>query len=259
MHPILFKLGPITIYTYGLFIALAFLASIYLAALSAKREGIDSQKIIDLSFYLMLAAIIGSRLLYVLLNFKYYLSAPGAIWQIWEGGLVFYGGLIAAAAVSFIYIRKKGLNLWQITDIFAPSIALGQAIGRWGCFFAGCCYGKPTDLPWAITFHDPASLAPLGIPLHPTQLYSSLKDLIIFAILILLQKRKKFHGQLFWAYVLFYAVLRFIVEFFRGDPRCFLPGELLSTAQVIGIALFLLAIVMLRRLRFKERTNNSIV
>ena len=139
MHPILFKLGPITIYTYGLFIALAFLASIYLAARSAKREGIDSQKIIDLSFYLMLAAIIGSRLLYVLLNFKYYLSAPGAIWQIWEGGLVFYGGLIAAAAVSFIYIRKKGLNLWQITDIFAPSLALGQAIGRWGCFFAGCC------------------------------------------------------------------------------------------------------------------------
>lgn len=253
MYPILFTVGPITIYTYGLFIALAFLAGISLATLWAKREGIDPEKIIDLSFYLILAAIIGSRSLYVLINFNYYLAHPLAIWQIWEGGLVFYGGLIAAAAVGLIYIKKKGLHVWQIADIFAPSIALGQVIGRWGCFFAGCCYGKPTDLPWAITFHDPASLAPLGIPLYPTQLYSSLKDLIILAILILMQKRKSFHGQLFCSYIFFYAVLRFIVEFFRGDPRGFIPGGLISTAQALGVALFILALVMLWRLKAKGK------
>jgi phosphatidylglycerol:prolipoprotein diacylglycerol transferase len=257
MHPILITFGPLTLYTYGLFIALGFLCGISLAVVLARREGLDPQQITDLSFYLILAAIIGSRLLYVLLNYQYYSTNPWAILQIWEGGLVFYGGLIGAASTGFIYIKSKGLNIWQVGDIFAPVIALGQAIGRWGCFFAGCCYGKPTSLPWAITFHDPASLAPIDIPLHPTQLYSSLKDLTIFALLMFMRPKKRFHGQLFWSYVLLYSTFRFLVEFFRGDPRGTVLGGLLSTPQALGIPLFILAIIMLWRLKGKAQGNPS--
>ncbi len=258
MYPILFRIGPLTIHTYGLMLAIAFLTGISLAVRQAKVEGEDPQKIFDLCFYLVLAAILGSRLLFVAINYPFYIDNPLQIFALWKGGLVFYGGLIGALVTGAWYMKRHGLALWKITDILAPSIALGQAIGRLGCFAAGCCYGKPADLSWAVTFTDAYCLAPTGIPLHPTQLYSSGAALIVFILLLIIYRFRKFKGQVFWGYVGLYSISRFILEHFRGDERGFihLLGQSISTSQLIsGIAL-IVAIIMLLVLR--KRTSQGL-
>jgi len=252
MHPDLFSIGPITIHTYGVMVAIGFLLGIGLALRQARKEGIPPEKISDLSFYLLLAAIIGSRIFYILLNPGPYIKNPVAILKIWEGGLVFYGGLIFAVITGVIYIKRHNLSLWQIADIFAPSIAVGHAIGRLGCFFAGCCHGRPADLPWAITFTDPHSLAPLGIALHPTQLYEAGGEFINFLILLLLRKRQTFRGEVFWSYVILYSILRFFVEFFRGDAARGMLTQELSVAQAISIVMFFTAIGFMTFLRWRK-------
>ena len=249
MHPVLINIGKIHIYSYGLMIAIGIVVGLFLARRQAAREGIDPNKIIDIAFYLLVAALIGSRLLFVLTNVKEYVDNPLDIFKIWEGGLVFYGGLIPAVVIGIWYIKRLGLPLWQVFDIFAPSVAIGHAFGRIGCFLAGCCHGTPSSLPWAVTFTDPRSLAPQGIPLHPTQLYSSLGLFAIFALLIWLRKRKAFQGEIFWSYALMYSVFRFFIEFLRGDPRGSCLGGLLSTTQAIGIFVAGISVVMLLYLR----------
>lgn len=242
MYPVLFKFGPLTIHTYGLFVAIGFLLGLGLAVRQAKKEGIPSYKIVDLGFYILLAAIIGSRLFFIFINIGHYIKNPLDIFKIWEGGLVFYGGILLAVPTVIWYAKKSGLSLWNMADVFAPSIAIGHSIGRIGCFAAGCCYGKPAEsLPWAVTFTDPQSLARIGIPLHPTQLYESAGEFINFLILITLRRYKSFDGQLFLTYALLYSVLRFIVEFFRGDiGRGFIIYNM-SLSQGISILMFLIA------------------
>ena len=251
MHPILFKIGPITIYTYGVLIATAFFLGLALAVRQARMEGEDLQKIMDLGFYILLSAVVGSRLLYIAVEFREYLSNPLRIFKVWEGGLVFYGGFIMAMAVVIIYVKKNEMSLWKVGDILAPSVAIGQGVGRLGCFFAGCCYGRETDVPWAVIFKNPNTLAPMDVHLHPTQLYDSANGLIIFAALLILRKFKKFDGQLFWTYTLLYAVGRFIVEIFRGDERGFVTASL-STSQFIAIPLLAISIVMLIKLKKRK-------
>jgi phosphatidylglycerol:prolipoprotein diacylglycerol transferase len=175
--------------------------------------------------------------------------------RIWHGGLVFYGGFIAAFVTALWFIRKRGLPLWKTTDILAPPIAFGQFVGRIGCFFAGCCYGRACSLPWAVTFTHPESLAPKGIPLHPTQLYSSLNGLFMFVVLMGLRRVKAFEGQIFWAYVLLYGVTRSIIEFFRGDDRGVLIGGIVSTSQLIGVIMAAIAIGMMMVLRSRDVRN----
>ncbi|MFA4910551.1 MAG: prolipoprotein diacylglyceryl transferase, partial [Desulfobacteria bacterium] len=170
MYPILFQIGSFKIHTYGVFIALGFLTGIILALREAKRVGEKPENILDLSFYSIIAAIVGSRLLYIIINYRYYMENPLEMAKIWSGGLVFYGGFVLALIVGIWYIRKNHLSLWKTVDVMAPSIAIGQAIGRLGCFSAGCCYGKVTTLPWAVTFSNPECLANLGVPVHPTEL-----------------------------------------------------------------------------------------
>jgi len=252
MHPVLFNLGPLTIHTYGALIAAAFVASISLAAHEAKRKGIEPERVMDLGLYIMAAAIIGSRLMQVAVEYRYYLAHPVEIFQIWKGGLVFYGGFIAAVFTAIWFLRKHNLPVWKVGDIVAPSIPLGQAIGRLGCLAAGCCYGRPTDLPWCVTFSNPDSLAPLGVCLHPSQVYESIGSLGIFIFLYAYRKRTAFEGQLFWMYVLMYSVLRFSLEFLRGDiERGFveLGGFNLSTSQAVAVFAFLTAVVMMTRLK----------
>lgn len=253
MHPVLFKIGPLTIYTYGVLVAAGFLLGLGLAVRQAKKEGVPSNKIVDLGFYILLAAIVGSRLFFILLNASYYFKNPLEILKIWEGGLVFYGGLIFAIPTALWYVKNNGLGVWKTADLFAPSIAIGHAIGRIGCFFAGCCHGKPAEgLPWAVTFTDPQSLAMTGIPLHPTQLYESLCEFIIFFFLVILRRYKSFNGQLFLAYILLYSVLRFVVEFFRGDAgRGFITPQL-SISHGISILGFVVAIIGLIILRQRK-------
>lgn len=250
MYPDLFKIGPFTLHTYGVMLAAAFFLALAIAVRQAKREGIAPERILDLGLYLLISAIVGSRILFILTEFKYYINHPLKIFMFWEGGLVFFGGLILAIPVGIYYIRKHRLPLWQVADIAAPSVAIAQAVGRLGCFSAGCCYGKPTNLPWAVTFRDPNSLARLDIPLHPTQLYESLGTFLLFLFLISMRKRKSFDGQIFWLYTLLYSVLRFIIEIFRGDQiRGMILGTPLSTSQGIAILLFGISIYMLFRLK----------
>jgi len=252
MHPILIEFGFFKIFTYGLLVATGFFTGILLAVRQGKREGLDPQKILDLCFYLLISAILGGRALYIIVEHRYFLANPLEVFMFWKGGLVFYGGLLASVIFAWYYISKHQFPLWKLADVLAPALALGQAIGRWGCFFAGCCYGVRTDVPWAITFSDPKSLAPLDVALHPTQIYLSLNALIIFGILMFLRKRKTFDGQVFWAYGILYSIGRFIIEYFRGDDRGFAVQNFLSTSQFIGIFILLFSITMWMRLRSRN-------
>ena len=251
MHPVLFHLGKWTLYSYGFMIAVGILVGLFLARRQAALEGIDQDKIIDIVFYILVAALIGARLLFVLMNFGEYAAHPLDIVKIWQGGLVFYGGLVPGVIIALWYIKRLGLPLWQVADIFAPSLALGHAFGRIGCFLAGCCYGLPCTVPWAVTFTDPRTLALQGIPLHPTQLYSALGLLLLFAFLLFLRKKKTFQGELFWTYLFCYAVGRFFLEFLRGDDRGSVLGGLLSTTQAISIPLAGISVVMFLYLKGK--------
>jgi len=253
MYPILFRLGSLTIYAYGFFLALGFIAGLILAALKARKEGVASERVVDLFFYAVLSSIVGSRILFVLIHFDSFRQNPLQIFKIWEGGLVFYGGLILAVGVSIWYMKWHRLPIWKLTDLFSPSIALGLFFGRMGCFFAGCCYGRETSLPWGIIFTDPNSLARLNIPLHPTQLYEASSNLAIFFLLKWREKGKAFDGQIFWLFLLLYSVTRFLIEMLRGDPRGFLFQKFLSTSQEIGIFLAIVSLSMLFYLKKKQR------
>ena len=256
MYPILLRVGPFTIHTYGALVALGFLAAITLASSDAKRRGMDPQKIMDLGLYLIVAGIVGARLLDIAIEYRFFAKNPLEMFMIWKGGLVFYGGFIAAVPTAIWYLKKNDLPVWKVGDVLAPCLALGHAIGRLGCFAAGCCYGCEAHLPWSVTFTDPDSLAILGVPLHPTQIYEALGNFILFFGLWAYRKKTVFDGQLFWLYVMLYSVLRFLVEAFRGDSyrgHVSMDGLSLSTSQSIGVVTFLVAAVMLSRLRTVSR------
>jgi phosphatidylglycerol---prolipoprotein diacylglyceryl transferase len=248
MYPRLLELGPITVYTYGVLLAAAYLLGLKLAMVRAERRGLDSARVLDLGIYIIIAALIGAKLLLLVTDFRSFRADPRELLTLARSGGVFYGGLILAVAVALWYIRRSGLPLWTTCDVFAPGIALGHVIGRFGCFFAGCCYGRPTTVPWAITFHDPFAAAnvgtPLNIPLHPTQLYEAGAELLILGVLLASERKgRPFPGRTFWLYILLYAASRFVIEFFRGDERG--AVGIFSTSQFISILLAPLAVVML--------------
>src|SRR3954463_10922164 len=248
MHPILFDFGPATIYTYGVLLASAYLLGLRLAMVRAKARGLDQQRVLDLGIYIIISALVGAKLLLVVTDFRTFLSDPSELITLARSGGVFYGGLILAVSVALWDIRKIGLPLWTTCDVFAPGIALGHVVGRFGCLFAGCCYGKPTTKPWGITFTDTFAAmnvgTPLGVPLHPTQIYEAGAEFLILMLLLLTERKgRSFAGRTFWLYMLLYAVSRFIIEFFRGDERG--TVGMFSTSQFISILLAPLAIVML--------------
>jgi phosphatidylglycerol:prolipoprotein diacylglycerol transferase len=232
--------------TYGLILAAAFVAALWVALRQARRAGVESSSITDLWIACLLSGVLGAKLLLYVLDWHYYLSNPWAILTSLRSAGVFYGGLLAAIVVCLVIVRRRGLDAWLIADILAPAIAIGQAVGRWGCFAAGCCYGKATTVPWAVTFTDPRAErytgVPLGTPLHPTQLYLSAANIVLFLILIGTAARKRFDGQVFLLYLIFYPIIRGSLEFFRGDPR----GEVLglSTSQAIGIPALALGLIL---------------
>jgi phosphatidylglycerol---prolipoprotein diacylglyceryl transferase len=246
MHPVLFHIGPVTVYTYGFFVALGFFVGIEVARREAHRLGQSPAVVGDLCFFILIGAIVGARLFYVAVEWPVFLRHPLDIFKIWEGGLVFYGGFMGAALIGLWYIKNRQLPLWKTMDILALGVPAGHVLGRFGCFFAGCCYGKPCHLPWCVTFTDPMSLAPRGIPLHPTQLYAAAGNFLIFCALWIFRKRKRFDGQVFWVYLLLYALMRSFVECFRGDPRGLFFHQSVSIAQIIGGGVVVLALFMLR-------------
>src|SRR5690242_4785381 len=248
MYPRLFELGPITLYTYGVLLAAAYLLGLKLAMERAKKRGLDHNRVLDLGIYIIISALIGAKLLLLVTDFQTFRNDPRELITLARSGGVFYGGLILAVSVALWYIRRVGLPLWTTCDVFAPGIALGHVIGRFGCLFAGCCYGKPTTMPWGITFTDPYAASyvgtPLNYPVHPTQLYEAGAELLILMILLVTERRgRPFPGRTFWLYMLLYSISRFIIEFYRGDPRG--SVGMFSTSQFISIILAPLAVVML--------------
>ena len=259
MHPVLFEwripalpfvgtVGPVTIYTYGVLLAAAYLGGLQLAMIRGRKRGLDQTRVLDLGIYIIISALIGAKLLLLVTDFRSFADNPRALLDLLRSGGVFYGGLLVAVTVALFYIRRIGLPLWTTCDVFAPGIALGHVVGRFGCFFAGCCYGRPTTVPWAITFTSPAAAAnvgtPLNIPLHPTQLYEAAAEALILVFLLATESRgRQFPGRTFWLYMLLYAISRYIIEIFRGDPRG--TVFMFSTSQFISVILIPLALAML--------------
>lgn len=247
MHPTLITIDSFSIHTYGVFVVIGFLAGIALAMREARRIGDDPAMILDLSFYILIWAIVGSRIFYIFMNYQDYSGHLLEVVKLWKGGLAFQGGLLASGLTLVWYVRKHKTSLKRLADILAPSAAIGQAFGRMGCFFAGCCYGKETHVPWAITFNHPESLAPIGIPLHPTQLYHAFSLFLIFLILTGVAKVKRSEGQVAWVYLLLHSVQRFIIELFRGDTRKWLFSDLVTPTQSLSIIMGFTSLYMLWR------------
>jgi phosphatidylglycerol---prolipoprotein diacylglyceryl transferase len=287
MFPELFRIGNFPINTYGVLLALAFLSALLIAAKLAARDGLPRERVYDLGLWMLLAAIVGSKAL-MLFTEPGYRENPWRLFSLdfLRSGGVFYGGFIGAAAVGYFLIRRYKLPWWKTADAFAPGIALGNAIGRQGCFAAGCCWGKPTLLPWGVHFtelghevtgvpvipahlDDPAQQAywadKLGglfqpVHLHPTQLYESFGALLIFFFLLWLHRRKQFSGQVILFYAALYAVMRFTIEIFRDDPRGDILGLTtltgLSTSQMLSIIVGISAVVLLV-LRWRKKVAGA--
>jgi len=248
MHPILFEIGGFPVYTYGVLLAAAYLLGLQFALMRARTRGLDPNRVMDLGIWVIVSALVGAKVLLLIVDFDTFRNQPAELWTLLRSGGVFYGGLIAAVGVALWYLRAHHMPMWTVTDVFAPGIALGHVIGRMGCLFAGCCFGRRTDVPWAITFTDPYAAenvgTPLNVALHPTQLYEAGAELLILGVLLLLERRgRAFPGRTFWSYMLFYGVSRFIIEFYRGDSRGMIGA--LSTSQFVSVVIVPLSIIML--------------
>lgn len=278
MLPTLIEIGPIKLHAYGLMIAIAFILGVTLVRRECKRTGIDQDMIADLAFWTLLIGLAGSRVAHIVLYRESYSWRDPLEWfAFWRGGLVFQGALVAIIFVYW-YLRRKKVDFWAFADIAVCYIPLGHAIGRLGCFMNGCCYGARSDLPWAIPFRRvPFDLAqePVGsppyldhcarfglsywkdqwsFPVHPTQLYSALGLLCIFGLLILLRKKwMPFRGFVLPAYLLLYGLMRFVVEFFRGDHNPTHFGGYLSDQQVFSLLLVVAGAVLFAYLKPRAR------
>lgn len=239
MHPIAFHVGSIPIYWYGVMMALAFLVGLWTASRRCGRDGLNPAIVADAGMWLIIGTLIGARAFYVVTYWRdQFATAEHPFFEIFKfrsGGLVFYGGLLGASIALMVFARLKKASLWKIADALAPSIPLGYVFGRFGCLMFGCCYGKPTGLPWAIHFPDDHKTQGVGV--HPTQIYDALLSLGLYLALAWLYRRKKFDGQIFALYLMCYAVLRSFVEAFRGDYTTEYVGAF-TPAQFVGVGIF---------------------
>jgi len=218
MFPRLFQIGSFSLPTYGALVAIAFLTALWLTSRFAKERGLNSEKVVNLGVYCALVGMLGAKVLMIVMDPEYR-AHPAEIFtrETLQSAGIFYGGFIAALIFAFFYMRRQNLPVLSTADLFAPGVAIGHGIGRLGCFAAGCCWGKPTSLPWAVTFtsKDATTGVPLGVPLHPTQLYEAFAEAIICLILIWRLKRSHQDGQIIGLYFLLYGMVRFAVEFLR--------------------------------------------
>lgn len=264
MFPELFRIGSFPVNTYGLLLAVGMMLALFAGARLGVRDGLPKEKLYDLGLWTIIGGLLGSKILMMLVDDAYRQN----FWSIFSldflrSGGVYYGGLLGGFFTVVFLIRRYKLNFWKVADAFAPGVALGQFFGRQGCFAAGCCWGKPTDLPWGVHFTQPAheytgvpiyNLDGAALHLHPTQLYESLAMLAVFALLVWLHRRKRFDGQILIAYGIIYSIVRFTVEFFRDDPRGDFLGLTtlsgLSTSQIISLIIAASAIgFMIYRLK----------
>lgn len=251
MHPIAFELGRLTIHWYGVMVALGFLVGLWTASRRGLRAGVSAEAVLDLGPWLIAGAILGARTLYVATYWREWFAGKPflEVFKIWHGGLVYYGGLVGASLGYLLCVRWKKLPLWKVADILAPSIALGYVFGRIGCLLNGCCYGRPCNLPWAIRFPEGNPSGAPTSPVHPTEIYESLLNLVLYAGLAGLYRRKKFDGQVFGAYLVGYALLRSFVEMFRGDyPQYQYLGGRITPAHLVSVLILATGLALLRLL-----------
>lgn len=241
-------MGPLTFYSYGLMVALGFLAGIYIAFRYAKKENIPQDIIIDIAFYTLIFSMVGARIFYVISEYSYFLDKPLEAFMFWKGGLVFWGGVTFGIATLVLISFLRKISILKVLDIASLSTMIGYSIGRIGCFLRGCCYGKVCDLPWAVKFPHLYGLR------HPTQIYASLSGLAIFLFLVWFWKKKQFSGQIFCIALVLYSIYRFFIEFIRVNPRVFLN---LSQAQLISILVIPLAIILYGVLYYKSRSRTK--
>jgi phosphatidylglycerol:prolipoprotein diacylglycerol transferase len=243
VHKIAFTLGALTVHWYGVLVALGFLAGLWTASRRALLEKVPAETVLDIGPWLIVGTIIGARALYVMSYWEeQFAHRPfSEIFMVHHGGLVFYGGLVGASLACILYTRFKRLPLWKIADILAPSIALGHAFGRLGCLMNGCCYGRPTSVPWAI--HFPSGHETGGAGVHPTQIYESALNLGLYLALAWLYRRKRFDGEVFATYLVSYAVLRSFVELFRGDYIDYVSG-FLTPAHFVSAGILIVGLLL---------------
>ena len=270
MYPEILRIGSFPINTYGVLLAVSFLCAIMVSVRLAARDGLPREKIYDLSLWMLLAGLVGSKIM-MLFTEPDYRADPLQLLSLdfLRSGGVWYGGLLGAVLVSYWLMRRYQLPWWKTADAFAPGIAIGNFFGRQGCFAAGCCWGKPTSLPWGVKLTE-AGHEITGVPtdthLHPTQLYESFAMLLVFLVLLWLHKRKRFSGQVILAYALIYSIIRFAIEFVRDDPRGDVFGLTtltgLSTSQmislIIGITALIVLIVRRRRAQQVAKTDELV-
>jgi phosphatidylglycerol:prolipoprotein diacylglycerol transferase len=247
VFPRLFHIGSFNLPTYGLLVSLGVLVGLWISVRNSAKQGIDPENAWNFGILVVLSGIVGAKILYIINDWSTYVAHPREIFSLstLQAGGVFSGGLIGALIAAVWFIRKHHMPALATCDAFAPGLALGHAIGRIGCFAAGCCYGKPTTHFWGVTFTNPLASAlvgtPLGVPLEPTQLFESAVELANFFILMWMLKRKKFDGQVFAAYVMLYGVARYFLEFIRDDPgRGSVFGGIMTGTQLISICLVIL-------------------
>jgi len=253
MHPILIQLGPITLHSYGVLVASGILLALWLARRQAPRMGLDPDDVWNLGIYMVLAGLVGAKLWYVLENYRFYAENPRALltMETLQAAGVWYGGFLSALLVAALYVRKAKFGFLPLVDTLAAPLALGHGLGRLGCFSAGCCWGKPVATGWGVTFTSEYAAqtvgVPLGVALYPTQLYEFTTEMVVFGILLWLGTRRKFAGQLFAFYLMWYGVARGTIEFFRGDPgRTMMFDAQVSLMQVVSAGLILLGAVLWR-------------
>lgn len=235
MFPILFSIGPVTVYSYGFMIALGVLVSFFLIKKDILKSGYDAESLSDLILTLLLSGVLGARLFYILNDLPFFIQNPLEIFKVWHGGLIVYGGVITALAVLLVYARKKKASFWNLGDMIAPFLALSQAFGRIGCFLNGCCWGIASESCIAVQFpgHDHSVL--------PVQLFFSAFHIFLFLVLVNMFKRRRFQGQVFFAYFIFYSIGRFLLQFFRGDLSD--VWFVFDRPQVISLIVFLISLV----------------
>lgn len=262
MQKIAFHLGPFAIHWFGLLVATGFMVGLWTSSRRAARDGIPPGAILDAGVWLILGALVGARALYVLTYWDNLMRDPlnpAAPWtevfMIQRGGLVFHGGLAGSTVATLIYVRVRRLPLWKCADALAPGVALGSFVGRFGCLMNGCCYGRPTEVPWAI--HFPADLHETrGAGVHPVQLYDSLLNLGLCLGLAWLHRRRRFEGQVFAVYLLGYAVVRTVAESFRGDYPARLTSAALTPGQWSSLAVFTAGAVLWWQLARRARAKS---
>src|SRR6266508_1070796 len=240
MYPVLWQIGNFELRSYGVIVAASYLLAVWLSMKEARGNGLEPQVVLDFAVFALIGGLIGARLYFVLFSQPaYFLQNPWKILAIWRGGMGVIGSLIGGFVVAVWFCRARKLSFWQLGDTLAPGMAFGQSFGQLACLLNGDSYGKPTDLPWAIIYTDPRSMAPLNIPLHPIEIYEMVAYFSVFLIVWFIRSKTVVRGYVFSSYIAGYAVARFIVEFFRGNPAIFAWG--IPAAQVFSAAMILTA------------------